>query len=189
MSYKGTLIHTITKEDVDKVSVEINGERYMWEDCIGRVMEGDIGKLVYLIPYGAGGERPTGHVLQVENGGQMDARLNPELYEPETAFEQGFDGDTDQAVDPTAAFISHNSSGESKMNRVITDIVYRFYEEVEVEESQVLQVPWSDPKLYEYAYDFLFASAAEAWERKKEDAPEEDWMLVRETTVTEVLEI
>ena len=52
---------------------------------------------------------------------------------------------------------------------------------VEGEDESRLLTPWSDPSLYEYPMDWLFESPEAAYASKEEQAPDEDWILCKET--------
>lgn len=53
---------------------------------------------------------------------------------------------------------------------------------IEGEKKPRLLTPWGDPKLYEFPFDFLYASPEEAIaDRKEHEAEDEDWVLCRET--------
>lgn len=79
-------VHTIVKDEVGQSRILIEGHDYRVADFIGclsgRVLEGDVGKQVYFVD----------GVLQVENDGQMDARLHPELYEKPAEAAGGREG-------------------------------------------------------------------------------------------------
>lgn len=59
--------YTITADDVGR---EVLGNFWRVSDIMGRVQAIDVGKRVYRVPDGQGG-----HVLQVENDDQRNARL------------------------------------------------------------------------------------------------------------------
>ena len=41
--------------------------------------------------------------------------------------------------------------------------------------------PWSNPRVHEYAFDYVFKTQKEALDLKRELAPDEDWVLCLET--------
>lgn len=76
------------------------------------------------------------------------------------------------------------------MNRPKQEVWYQWREYIEPEEDCIfdhtcLLIPWRDPSLYEYAFDFIFNTPEEAFQALKDwnVDPEEykDWVLVEET--------
>jgi hypothetical protein len=51
----------------------------------------------------------------------------------------------------------------------------------EGEDTPRLLTPWADPMVYEYEFDYIFPTEEDARKAKAEQAPEEDWILVKET--------
>ncbi len=49
------------------------------------------------------------------------------------------------------------------------------------DETPRLLVPWGDPHVYEYPFDFLYSTPDEARAAKQDQAPDEDWILCVET--------
>ncbi len=58
---------------------------------------------------------------------------------------------------------------------------------VEGETTPRFLVPWSDPFAYEFPFDFIYESIAKAIQAKADEAPDEDWILCRQTTEVAVL--
>ncbi len=62
-----------------------------------------------------------------------------------------------------------------------THYVWKEFKTVEGEDSPRLLTPWGDPMQYEFAADFLFDSEEKAKEWKTEHAPDENWILCKQT--------
>lgn len=59
--------------------------------------------------------------------------------------------------------------------------VWKTYSKVEGEETPRLLTPWSNPRVHEHPFDYVFDSEDEAVEFKQEHAPdEEDWILCKD---------
>ena len=65
-------VHTITEKDVGASVIHAAGKVFLTSNFMGRILPGDVGKRIYLIPDDFGG------YLQVENDCQRDARMNRE---------------------------------------------------------------------------------------------------------------
>jgi hypothetical protein len=57
---------------------------------------------------------------------------------------------------------------------------FAWRERAVIDGEERLLVPWSDPRLYEFAFDFIYLSKEEALEGKDsyDEAIDEDWVLV-----------
>ena len=60
-----------------------------------------------------------------------------------------------------------------------TTLIHYEYKE---EDNGELLTPWADPMVYEYPFDFHFATVREAKKWKEELAPDEEWVMVKVTT-------
>lgn len=101
----------------------------------------------------------------------------------ENGYEK-FDGGVIMLIDTS------NCVTDSELQDQMAEEVWYVWKEwitVEGEDKPRLLTPWSDPQLYEYPFDFMYATREKAIAGRKEmEATEgEDWVLCKET-LTEI---
>ena len=58
---------------------------------------------------------------------------------------------------------------------------YCFKELLDTDSGRRLITPWADPFVYEERFDYIFTTEQEALDAKESMAPDENWVLVKET--------